>query len=149
MAITLSCVGCTSTNTDSTKFNAMCNRQPDSIVCNVPDTNTIYPSFEYLNRIANELTYNTIYKEDTNDYWEHNNLTNELLIGDCEDIAFTFVSQLLLDGVRPETIYIVFSKHDKLSHIHVEINTIEGIYKFNIDTNLKEFKRLTILELNN
>jgi len=129
--------------TDGDKFEKMCNDR-DSMICNIPAHNTAQPDTAYLKAIERAFLPHIIYTDEANDVWSHNDTVYEVLRGDCEDLAFTFANQLLLDGVSPEYIYIVFSKGGGKAHIHVSVIASDGVYEFNPNNDLEEFKRVSI-----
>ena len=146
VALLLVATGCSSI-TDQSKFESMCSGL-DSLVCNIPEENSLLPDMEYLNVMAQLFTPNIHYTEESPDTWSHNDTVYEPLYGDCEDIAFTFANQLLLDGIDPSVIWIVFSYGNGEAHIHIEVEAIDGVFVFYDNKSLTEFKRIRLDKIN-
>ena len=128
-------IGCESTE-DIVKdgYRSLCERQPDSMSCirhedvgyvpslyDMQETSyTLYKNFKYM---TDEEQY------DSSEYWFDGQLISNELIGDCEDISLTFISQLLIDGVKPSSIRLVASGIDgELKHYYVRVELDNGEY---------------------
>ena len=111
------------------KYKSMCMRYDDSPLCVEFEANGFDPSEQYLDVRAYQLYRNFTYVSDGDkDRWDPNWTVFEKLEGDCEDISLTFISQLILDGVNPDNIEIVFSKGKEGGHIYARILMDSGEY---------------------
>lgn len=134
-------VACSSTeDIVNSAYRGLCDRQPESMSCVNHEYIGYAPSFYYVNDVANEMSRNFIYASDTSrygvdEYWFDGEKTSIKLIGDCDDISLTFISQLILDGVAPSNIRLVASGiNGKLKHYYARVKLDDDTYyNFYID----------------
>lgn len=126
--------GCGSVDdTVSTGYSDLCKRQPQSMSCIKHEDTGIEPTYQFIERISSEMMGNFRYIEDIDkygvkEYWFDNVTTNAMLEGDCDDISLTFISQLIMDGVKPSNIRLVASGIDgELKHYYVKVKLSYGM----------------------
>jgi len=118
-------VGCD--DTIVTSYGKMCDRDPSSVMCNDHKITSVELGEGYLRSVQREMYSNFTYMTDREqynkkDYWAHNGLVSEKLIGDCEDISMTFISQLVMDGYSVDKIRLMVSGIDgEIEHIYVTV----------------------------
>lgn len=128
-------IACNSTEDIVNKgYTSLCDRQPESMSCIKHEDNGYYASLYDMQVAAYTLYQNFRYMTDeeqykSNEYWFDGQLISNKLIGDCEDISLTFISQLLIDGVKPSSIRLVASGIDgELEHYYVRVELDNGEY---------------------
>ena len=136
-------LGCDSQNDVIYKgYNNMCDRQPSSLSCSQHEDTGRIPSYSDVHALRLEALTNFRYVSDQSqygveDYWTDGITTSTITYGDCEDIAITFASQLMLDGVKPSAIRLVMSgdeggvKH-AYTIVKLDDGTIYNFYKHNL-----------------
>lgn len=132
-------IGCDSIEDITYKgYNGLCNRQPESMSCIKHTDSGFTPSFQTISPIMYEMFDNFTYVTDSEqygkqDYWLDNITTDKHLSGDCDDIALTFISQLILDGVNPSKIrYVVSGKNGEIEHNYAQVVLDSGeVFYFN------------------
>jgi len=111
----------------STSYGKMCDRNPSSAMCNNHKITSVELGDSYLRSVQREIYSNFTYmtdreQYDKKDYWIHNGLVSKKLIGDCEDIAMTFISQLIIDGYSVDKIRLMVSGIDgEIKHVYATI----------------------------
>ena len=127
--------GCNSTgNIINNAYSNLCSNQPSSMSCIKHEDNGYYPSYKQVYDVAIEMYSNFTYETDMSqygveEYWFDNEITSIPLKGDCDDISLTFISQLLINGVKPSSIRLVASGVDgKLKHYYVKVKLDSSKY---------------------
>ena len=134
-------VGCGEDNTITMAGQTdLCEREPDAIVCvNQAVTNNEF-NYSYFVSTANQMYSNFIYTTDIDqygvyEYWTYNTAIDTLLVGDCEDVAMTYIYQLIQDGVSADNIYMIYGANNNGSNYgHYYVRVIldnNKIYEFN------------------
>ena len=114
------------------EYAKFCNRQPESMSCIKHRQKGFAPEKEYLDAIERAMRSNFIYKTDQDqygkeEYWFDNVTVSGKLVGDCDDISLTFISQLIIDGVSPDRIWFVVSGTDgEPRHFYVKVKMDDG-----------------------
>lgn len=115
-------------------YKSMCDRQPNSMSCIKHEDTGHSPSLYEIQITAYTLYQNFTYITDkeqygVEEYWFDNEVVDEELVGDCDDISLTFISQLLLDGVKPSNIrFIASGINGELKHYYVRVKLDNGSY---------------------
>lgn len=128
-------IACNSTEDIVNKgYISLCDRQPESMSCTKHNDDGYYANIDVVQSMNREIYSNFTYMTDeeqynSSEYWFDGQLVSNKLIGDCEDISLTFISQLLIDGVKPSSIRLVASGIDgELKHYYVRVELDNGEY---------------------
>lgn len=129
--------GCGTHNDTDSKYESLCDRQPDSVSCTQHEETNLIPSYKDVYYSQFEMYDNFTYKTDkekygVEDYWFDGEVSNVKLEGDCEDISLTFISQNILDGYNPANFRLVMSGNNGIIyHSYVQVKTSDGtIFNF-------------------
>lgn len=134
-------------------YNDMCNREPDSVMCSNQKVTGIDLGKTYLRESRGELYKSWTPKTDKElygeaEYWTHNETIHEEILGDCEDVSMTFISQLILDGFSADRIKLVLSGTDgEVKHAYVRVSLEDG-KEFTAFWNAR-YKDISYMQLDN
>lgn len=134
-------------------YVGLCERQPDSMSCIKHEPIGFSPSYSYLSSIRYELYNNTEYTTDkeqynVDEYWFDNITIDSKLYGDCDDMALTFASQLILDGINPSSVVFVASGvNGVLKHYYVKVIMSNG--KIFNAYRIEEYEDILYMRYNN
>ena len=130
ICVVLILTGCDNNVQDA--YNKMCDRDHDSVMCSNQEINDVDLGRNYIYSTRSELYMNFTYMYDSEqynieDYWTHNDTISEKLVGDCEDIAMTFISQLILDGFSADKIKLMISgEGGEVKHAYTKVTFEDG-----------------------
>ena len=147
-------LGCDSVEDITYKgYNGLCSRQPDSMSCIKHNSGGVSPDIHTVLSVNYEMLNNFTYitdreKYNVDDYWFDNVTTSIPLSGDCDDVALTFISQLIIDGVNPANIrYVVSGENGEIKHNYAQVKIDSG-YIFNFNK-IDEYEDMLYMQYDN